>query len=67
MPVERREDYSPAAAGPSAGRDRVPAIRCSRSREPSPIKGRKYTVGFENVFAAREDARPPGEAGRAGS
>jgi hypothetical protein len=50
-----------APAGPSAGRDRVPAIRRSRSLEPSPIKGRKYTDGFENVFAAREDARPPGE------
>ncbi len=53
--------FWPAAAGSSAGRDRVSAIRCSRIREASPIMGRKYTVGFENVFVAREDARPPGE------
>ncbi len=43
----------------SPGRDRVPAIRCSRSREPSLIKGRKYAVGFENAFTARGRAPSP--------
>jgi hypothetical protein len=44
---------SPAAAGPSTGRDRVLAIRRSRSLQPILIKDRKYTVGFENTFATR--------------
>jgi hypothetical protein len=48
MPLERREDYSPAAAW------RLPdRWEGSCPRDPSPIKGRKFTVGFENVFAAR--------------
>jgi hypothetical protein len=49
----------PAAAGCSAGRDRILAIRRSRSRQACPDQGRKCTVGSGNVFAARGDARPP--------
>jgi hypothetical protein len=49
----------PAAAGPSTGRDRVLAIRCSRSPQPTLIKDQKYTVGFEHTFAARGDPTSP--------
>jgi hypothetical protein len=43
----------------------------SRPRDPPfpkhrafPIQGRKYTVGFENAFEARGDARPPCQGSR---
>src|SRR6202041_1132621 len=44
---------------PSTGRDRVLAIHRCRSPQPSLIKDRKYTVGFENTFAARRDPTSP--------
>jgi hypothetical protein len=43
----------PAAAGSSAGRDRVLAIRRSRSPQSTLIKDQKYTVGFESLRGAR--------------
>jgi hypothetical protein len=52
----------PAAVGPNAGRDRVLVRQSpdrSQSPQPSLVKDGKYTVGFENAFAARGDARPP--------
>jgi hypothetical protein len=54
-----RSANHPAAAGPSAGRDRVLAVRRSPKPRAFPDQGRKYTAGFENAFAARGDARPP--------
>ena len=51
-----------AAAGPTAGRDRVLVPR-RRDRSPKPRafpdQGRKYTAGFENAFAARGDPTSP--------
>jgi len=56
---KRWKEYSPAAAGPRVGRDRVLAIRRSRSPERSLIKGENTPLGFENVFAARGDPTSP--------
>ena len=56
----------PAAARPRTGiaalrtgRDRVLAIRRSRSRARSMIEEETTAFRFKIVFAAREDARPP--------
>jgi len=48
-----------AAAGPSAGRDRVLAIRRRRSPEPCLITNADTPFALRTLSKARGDARPP--------
>jgi hypothetical protein len=56
MPRDRER---PDATVSSAGRDRVPAIRCSGSPRRGLLKNENTPFDCTAVFAAREDARPP--------